>query len=275
MSRLVWNRFRNIYIHIYAKAVKATWERIKIKAYRVHIYFHWVEQLIGSNQWLRILISELEYVDLWITCVLIHCFTGGSHCPGWCGPEVHPSLPGSRMPVLRILTVDEKFGLGYSDARKIELIEIKEHLIKITPKLIIDHLSCTISIASNGRIPGFFFTALIVKRVWLIGTPEYVVGECQAISCQSDTDWLPDCVNGGGCTLLINFTLCWLTAISAWMRDFNHYNNHNKNVSSLLMDWNNVSFAVSDQCNVVSRPQRVNIVVGSLGFSELIYLWDL
>ena len=60
-----------IYIYIYAKAVKATWERIK--AYRVHIYFHWVEQLIGNNQWLKILISELEYVDLWITCVLIHC----------------------------------------------------------------------------------------------------------------------------------------------------------------------------------------------------------
>ena len=42
-----------------------------------------------------------------------------------------------------------------------------------------------------------FFPALIVKRIWLIGTPEYVVGECQAISCRSDTDWLPDCVNGG------------------------------------------------------------------------------
>ena len=53
---------------------------------------------------------------------------------------------------------------------------------------------------------------------------------------------------------------------------FNHYSNHNKNVSSLLMDWNNVSFAFSDQCNGVSRPQRVNIDVGSLGPSELIYL---
>ena len=31
------------------------------------------------------------------------------------------------------------------------------------------------------------FTALIVKRVWLLGTPEYVVGECQAINCQNDT----------------------------------------------------------------------------------------
>ena len=143
-----------IYIYIHTKAVKATWERIK--ACRVHINFHWVEQLIGNNQWLKILISELEYVDMWITCVLIHCFTGGSHCPGWCGPEEHPSLPGSRIPVLRILTVDEKFGLGYSDARNIEHIEIKEHLIKIIPKLIIDHLSRTISIASNGRIPGFF-----------------------------------------------------------------------------------------------------------------------
>ena len=80
--------FQNMYIYIYAKAVKATWERIK--AYRVHIYFHWVEQLIGNNQWLKILISELEYVDLWFTCVLIHCFTGGSHCPGWCGRDVHP-----------------------------------------------------------------------------------------------------------------------------------------------------------------------------------------
>ena len=116
-----------------------------------------MEQLIGNNQqWLKILISKLEYVDLWITCVLIHCFTGGSHSPGWVGPDVHPSLPGSRMPVLRILTVDEKFRLGYSDARNIEHIGIKEHLIKITPKLIIYHLSRTISIASNGRIPGFF-----------------------------------------------------------------------------------------------------------------------
>ena len=141
----------NIYIYIYIYA-KATWERIK--AYWVHIYFHRVEKLIGNNQWLKILISELEYVNSWITCVLIHCFTGGSHCPGWCGPDGHPSLPGSRMPVLRILTVDEKFGLGYSDARNIEHIDIKEHLIKITPKLIIDQLSCTISIASNGRIPG-------------------------------------------------------------------------------------------------------------------------
>ena len=32
-----------------------------------------------------------------------------------------------------------------------------------------------------------WFTALIVKRVWLLGTPEYVVGECQAINCQNDT----------------------------------------------------------------------------------------
>ena len=38
-------------------------------------------------------------------------------------PDVHPSLPGSRMPVLRILTEDEKFGLRYSDARNIEHIE--------------------------------------------------------------------------------------------------------------------------------------------------------
>ena len=45
-----------------------------------------------------------------------------------------------------------------------------------------------------------------------------------------------------------------------------------KNVSALLMDWNNVSFAFSDQCNGVSRPQRVDIDVGSLGPSELIYL---
>ena len=88
-----------------------------------------------------------------------------------------------------------------------------------------------------------FFTALIVKRVWLIGTPGYVVGECQAISCQSDTVTGCLIVLMGVCTLLINFTLCWLTAIPAWMRDSNHYSYHNKNVSSLLMDWNNVSFA--------------------------------
>ena len=124
-----------IYIYIYiCKSCKSDMGKNKsILSSYIFSLSGATNRLIGNNQWLKILISELEYVDLWITCVLIHCFTGGSHCLGWCGPGVHPSLPGFRMPVLRIVTVDEKFGLGYSEAQNIEHIEIKEHLIKITP----------------------------------------------------------------------------------------------------------------------------------------------
>ena len=196
-------------------------------------------------------------------------------------PDVYPSLPGSRMPVLRILTEDEKFGrvwvgiLWCPQYRTYRTLE--EHLIKITPKLIIDHLSCIISIASNGRIPGFFHCINSQRRLTnrdRKGRQSMWVGSARPSAAKVA---LTGCliVLMGVCTLLINFTLCWLTAIPAWMRDLTIIVIIIKNVSSLLMDWNNVSFALSDQCNGVSRPQRVNIDVGSLGPSELIYLWDL
>ena len=144
---------------------------------------------------IKILISELEYVDLWFTCVLFHCFTGGPHCPGWCGPDVHPSLPGSRMPVLRILMRWEVWA-GILWCPEYRTYRNKRTLDKNYPKTnyrpsVMDYIYCI-----ELKNTWIFFTVLIVKRVWLIGTPEYVVGECQAISCRSDTDWLPDCVNG-------------------------------------------------------------------------------
>ena len=88
----------------------------------------------------------------------------------------------------------------------VEHIEINEHLIIITPKLIIEHLLYTIY-CIKWKNTWIFFTALIVKRVWLLGTPEYVVGECQAINCQSDTVCMTGCliVLMGVCTLLTNF----------------------------------------------------------------------
>ena len=48
-----------------------------------------------------------------------------------------------------------------------------------------------------------FSTALIVKRIWILRTPEYVVGECQAINCQSDT--ITGCL-----IVLMGCELCWL-----------------------------------------------------------------
>ena len=176
----------------------------------------------------------MKFHYLLITCVLIHCFTGGFQCPEWCGLEVPPSLPGSSMPVLRILTVDGKFGRGYSDARNSRTYQNKWTLDNNYPK-------------TNYR------TSVI-----------------HAIYCiKWKNTWLLDCVNGD-VYFFINFNLCWLAAIPAWIRDSNHYSNQNKNVFPSLMHWSNVSFAFSEQHNVVSRPQRVNIVVGSLVLNELI-----
>ena len=55
----------------------------------------------------------------------------------------------------------------------VEHTKIDEHLGRIAKNLIVEHLFYTISIATNNRTPGIFSTALIVKRVWLLGTPEY------------------------------------------------------------------------------------------------------
>ena len=52
--------------------------------------------------------------------------------------------------------------------------QIEEHTEKdeeIAEHLIVAHLFHAISIATNNRTPGIFSTALIVKRVWLLGTP--------------------------------------------------------------------------------------------------------
>ena len=55
-----------------------------------------------------------------------------------------------------------------------EHTEIDEHLEEIDENVIVEHMFYTISIATNNRTPGIFSTALIVKRVWLLGTREYV-----------------------------------------------------------------------------------------------------
>ena len=54
----------------------------------------------------------------------------------------------------------------------VEHTEIDEHLEEIVENLIIEHLFYAISIATNNTTPGIFSTALIVKRVWLLGTLE-------------------------------------------------------------------------------------------------------
>ena len=56
--------------------------------------------------------------------------------------------------------------------------EIDEHLEEIAENLTVEHLFFIISIATNNRTPEIFSTALImliVKWVWLLGTPEYVI----------------------------------------------------------------------------------------------------
>ena len=50
--------------------------------------------------------------------------------------------------------------------------KIDEHWEEIAENLIGQHLFYTISIETNKRTPGIFSTALIVKRVWLLGTLE-------------------------------------------------------------------------------------------------------
>ena len=54
----------------------------------------------------------------------------------------------------------------------VDYTEIDEHLEEIAENLIVEHLFCTISIVTNNRTSGIFSTALVVKRVWLLGTPE-------------------------------------------------------------------------------------------------------
>ena len=55
----------------------------------------------------------------------------------------------------------------------VEHVEIDEHLEEITENLIVKHLLYTISIAASNTRPWFFFPLhLIVKRVWLLGTPD-------------------------------------------------------------------------------------------------------
>ena len=55
----------------------------------------------------------------------------------------------------------------------VEHTEVDEHLEEIAANLIVEHLFYTISLATNNRTPGIFSTALIVKRAWLLGTPEW------------------------------------------------------------------------------------------------------
>ena len=129
---------------------------------------------------------------------------------------------------------------------KVEHIEMKEHLIIITSKLIIEHLSYTLSIASNGRIPGCFHCINSQPRLtirdarlcgWAVPGHQLPLWYC---------DWLLHCVNGDVYTVLINFNLCRLTAIPVWKRDSNIYSNQNKNVSPSLMHLSNVSFASNE-----------------------------
>ena len=65
------------------------------------------------------------------------------------------------------------YTVGYSRVPSSRNTEINEHLEEIAKNLIADHLFYTISIATNYRTLVIFFTALIVKRVWLLGNPEY------------------------------------------------------------------------------------------------------
>ena len=62
-------------------------------------------------------------------------------------------------------------------SRIVEHIKISEHLTKIAEKLIGEHLFYTISIATNKITLSTFFPLhkWIVKRVWLLGTPEYKI----------------------------------------------------------------------------------------------------
>ena len=55
----------------------------------------------------------------------------------------------------------------------VEHTKINEYLEEIAENLIVEHLFYTVSIATTNRTPGIFSIALIVKRVWLLGTPEY------------------------------------------------------------------------------------------------------
>ena len=65
------------------------------------------------------------------------------------------------------------YTVGYSRVPNSRNTEINEHLEEIAKNLIAEHLFYIISIATNNRTPIIFSTALMVKRVWLSGTPEY------------------------------------------------------------------------------------------------------
>ena len=62
---------------------------------------------------------------------------------------------------------------GYFHVPNSRNTEIDKHLEEIAKNLILEHLFYTISIAKNNRTPIIFSTAWIVKRVWLLETPEY------------------------------------------------------------------------------------------------------
>ena len=62
---------------------------------------------------------------------------------------------------------------GYSHVPSSRNTEIDKHLEEIAKNLIVEHMFCTVSIATNNWTPVIFSTAWIVKRVWLLGTSEY------------------------------------------------------------------------------------------------------
>ena len=68
--------------------------------------------------------------------------------------------------------INQKHGAATLVSQIVDHTEIDEHLEEIDENLIAEHLFYTLSIATNNRTPGIFSTALIVKRVWLLGTRE-------------------------------------------------------------------------------------------------------
>ena len=65
------------------------------------------------------------------------------------------------------------YTVGYSRVPNSRNTEIYAHLEEIAKNLIGEHLFYVISIATNNRTPVIFSSALIVKRVWHLGTQEY------------------------------------------------------------------------------------------------------
>ena len=56
----------------------------------------------------------------------------------------------------------------------VEHNEINDHVEEIAKNLLVAHQFYTTSMTKINGTPLFFFTALIVKHVWLLGTPEQV-----------------------------------------------------------------------------------------------------